>query len=168
MCCLLCANGARTLMVHFHYRASLGLVRYSQALVSQAHFMLRFYYSLVAGAVTIVTQCRRSREVIFNENQKTNISRQLLALRATKTKVKQVQTTDCLCHGEFIRWFIYCMSVQAVVVSRSIYYVSLADLHSENTHFKRFFACRLSADLSKHSFMVFTNRYQYVVTSASF
>ena len=102
-------------MAHFHCRASLGLVRYSQALLGQAHVMLRFHYSLVAGAVTLVTQCRRSRDVIFNANHRKatsavscqHSSSQLLISVQKQTKVKQVQTTDCLCHGGYSRWFIY-------------------------------------------------------------
>ena len=48
--------------------ASLGTARPRWALLGPAHFMLRFHYSLGTGVVTIVTQCRRSRDVIFNEN----------------------------------------------------------------------------------------------------
>ena len=40
------------------------------ALTGPTHFMLRFHYSLGTGVVTIVTQCRRSRDVIFNENSR--------------------------------------------------------------------------------------------------
>ena len=50
---------AWTLMVLFHCRTQHGLVRYGQVLVGQAHFMLRFHYSLGTGVVTIVTQCRQ-------------------------------------------------------------------------------------------------------------
>ena len=51
--------------------------------------------------------------------------------------------TDCLCHGEYSRCFIY---VCIMLFGRSSYrlvYPDRSDLHSENTHFKRFFACCL-------------------------
>ena len=60
--------GEQELLAHFHYTASLGPARYGWASLGLAHFMAHFHYSLGTGVVSIVTQCRRSRDVIFNEN----------------------------------------------------------------------------------------------------
>ena len=59
-------------MARFHYTASLGPARYGWASLGLAHFMAHFHYSLGTGVVSIVTQCRQSRDMIFRELQKNN------------------------------------------------------------------------------------------------
>ena len=145
-------------MAHFHWRASHGLVRYSQALVGQAHVMLRLQFSSWGSNYSNAVQARAVTSSSMRTTKPTSaVSCQHSELTAphicseTRHKLNKYKPqTACVMVNTVAGLF---MSVQAVVVSvdgRSIYCVSLANLHLENTHFKMFFACRLSADLSKH------------------